>query len=73
MSHSSITTPGEQARPPASHVQARLRLVQPSTPAVKSGTAKLSPQLEAFLLDRFSTKLEDPKTGRWIGDTSVTD
>ena len=31
-----------------------------NTPAVPP----LSPQLEAFLLDRFSTTLEDPYTGR---------
>lgn len=72
MNSSAITTPGEQAISPASHVQAPLRLVQPSTPAVKSCAAKLSPQLEAFLLDRFSTKLEDPKAGRWIENTPIT-
>lgn len=72
MSNSPVTIPGEQAICPASHIQGRLRLVHPSTSAAASGAAKLSPKLEAFLLDRFSTKLEDPKTGRWIGDASIT-
>lgn len=29
-------------------------------------TPSLSSKREAFLRDRFSTKLEDPHTGRWI-------
>ncbi len=29
-------------------------------------TPSLSSEQEAFLLDRFSIKLEDPRTGRWI-------
>jgi hypothetical protein len=29
-------------------------------------TLGLSSEQEAFLRDRYSTKLEDPRTGRWI-------
>lgn len=33
-------------------------------PARTTSAAPLSLELEAFLLDRFSTTLEDPRTGR---------
>ncbi|MGB4070060.1 MAG: hypothetical protein WBK08_18690 [Nitrospira sp.] len=31
-----------------------------------AGTPGLSPEQEAFLREHYSTKLEDPRTGRWI-------
>ena len=39
---------------------------QPSPPS-----ALLPPELEAFLLDRFTTILEDPHTGRCIRPSSL--
>lgn len=37
-----------------------------SLPRLQSVRSTLTDQQEAFLHDRFSTKLEDPRTGRWI-------
>ena len=39
------------------------------TPAADS--YRLPPEQEAFLLDRFTTTLEDPQTGRRIRPTSL--
>jgi hypothetical protein len=41
----------------------KLRLV-PLHSVQRTARRSLSKRLEAFILDRFSTKLEDPRTGR---------
>ena len=40
--------------------------LESSSPHPRTSSSKLTKQQDAFLHDRFSTKLEDPETGQWI-------
>ncbi len=70
MENDSRDRPGQEPDVTPRGADGTFRLIP--LPASRPRTGRpLSRQLEAFLLDRFSTKLEDPRTGRKVMPSRV--